>query len=442
MKIAIFGLGYVGCVSTACFAREGHHVIGVDINPDKVRSIHQGISPIVEPGLGDLLLEGVKAGRIEATMDIAHALDETDIAMICVGTPSHDNGGLNLGYVERVCEDIGAALKENDRYITVAVRSTMLPGSTSETLVPVLEKTSGRKAGEGFGFGVNPEFLREGTALKDFDHPPYTIVGELDQKSGDMISALYEGLDAPLFRVPLGVSEMVKYASNAFHALKVTFANEIGNISQRYNIDSHQVMDIFVQDTKLNLSPYYLKPGFAFGGSCLGKDVRALLYAGRQKDIKTPVLEAILPSNELQVQKALNMLVKENKKNIGIIGLSFKPQTDDLRESPSVELAERLLGKGFNLKIYDNEVTVSKIHGSNREFIERIFPHLNSLMSTSFEETVSTSEAIVVTKKLSPNEQDHLFSLIRQEQIVIDLVRMNGSNLDEEIEGRYRGICW
>ena len=441
MDIAIFGLGYVGCVSTACFARDGHHIIGVDVNPEKIESIRAGRSPIIEPGLDELIQQGVNAGRIEATNDVPYAIDRADVAMICVGTPSQPNGSLDLTYVERVCQEIGQALAGKTSYTVVTVRSTILPGSAQGRLIPILESASGKHAGEDFGFCTNPEFLREGSAIADFDHPPYTIIGQIDDRSGELIAQLYTDTDAPLYRVPLGVAEMVKYASNAFHALKVVFANEIGNVCDAYQIDSHKVMEIFVQDTHLNLSPYYLKPGFAFGGSCLGKDLRALLYAARQGDVRLPVLESILPSNQLQVQKVFQLLTQLGKRRVGMIGLSFKPNTDDLRESPAVELAERLIGKGFDLSIYDREVSLSRLHGSNRAYIDLVIPHIGSLLSPSIRETVEVSEVVVVTQRLSENERKQLFDTLRSDQVLVDLIRLDGQDL-RTFEGMYRGIAW
>jgi GDP-mannose 6-dehydrogenase len=440
VNIAVFGLGYVGCVSAACFAREGHHIVGVDINPEKIASIREGRNPIIEPGLGDLILQGVGAGRIDVTDRTSYALDHADVAMICVGTPSQPNGSLDLSYVERVCRDIGQALTNKASYIVIVVRSTILPGIAQEGLIPILESTSGKRAGSDFGFCINPEFLREGSAIADFDHPPYTIIGQLDDRSGKQVAELYGNIDAPLYRVPLGVAEMVKYASNAFHALKVVFANEIGNICDAYGVDSHQVMNIFVQDTSLNISPYYLKPGFAFGGSCLGKDLRALLCAARQSDVHLPVLESVLPSNQLQVKKVFDLLLRLNRRRIGIVGLSFKSNTDDLRESPSVELAEYLIGKGFELSIYDPEVSLGRLHGSNRDYIDRVIPHLDSLLS-SLEEMASKAEAIVVTQRLSEEEQTRLFELLQPEQTLVDLVRLDGLRL-QGFKGSYCGIAW
>ena len=441
MKIAIFGLGYVGCVTAACFAREGHDVLGVDVQPMKVDAIRAGDSPIVEPGLAALIGAGVQSGRLDATTDAAYAIQHADIAILCVGTPSQENGSLDLTYLERVCRDIGRALASKDKYTVIVVRSTLLPGSAQERLLPLLESTSGKQVGRDFGFCVNPEFLREGSAIADFEQPPFTVIGEYDARSGEQTAGLYDNVNAPLYRVPLGAAEMVKYASNAFHALKITFANEIGNLCQSYGIDSHQVMDVFVQDTKLNLSKYYLKPGFAFGGSCLGKDMRALLHAARQNDLRLPVLESVLPSNQLQVEKVLNMLLRNEDRRVGIIGLSFKPDTDDLRESPAVELTERLIGKGFDVQIYDREVMLSRLHGSNRAFIDQVLPHVSSLLQDNLEETVAASQTIVVTKRISDKEYATLQSVLQPSHTLIDLVRMNGEQLNG-FEGTYRGICW
>jgi GDP-mannose 6-dehydrogenase len=441
MKIAIFGLGYVGSVSMACFAKEGHHVFGVDINPHKVESINAGLSPIIEPGLEDLLNKACMEGRLAVSVDGSHALREAQVVFICVGTPSNPNGSLDTSYIERVCSDIGRNLAGRSEYLVIAIRSTVLPGTAKEKLLPLLEAESGKTAGKDFGFCINPEFLREGSAVADFYNPPFTLIGELDEKSGSLLAELYSSLDAPLMRVPVGEAEMVKYASNAFHALKVVFANEIGNICKRYEIDSHKVMDIFVQDSKLNLSPYYLKPGFAFGGSCLGKDLRALLYSARQRDVETPVLQSILPSNVLQIKKAVSMVQENGKRKVGIIGLSFKKFTDDLRESPILEMAENLIGKGYDIRIYDQEISLSQLHGSNREYLEKTIPHITSLMKNTIQETMEESETIVVAKHLSNSELRELERNIRFNQMLIELVRIN---LDARVlDGMERhGICW
>lgn len=380
-------------------------------------------------------------GGLEATHDVDYAVQTCEILMVCVGTPSLANGDLDLNFVEHVCGEIGRSLAHKTTFTTVVVRSTMLPGSAEERILPILAAESGRVPGVDFGFCVNPEFLREGSAIADFDNPPFTLVGALDGRSAEHFSGVYTRLSAPLFQVKLGEAEMVKYASNAFHALKVVFANEIGNICKVYGLDSHAVMDIFVQDTKLNLSPYYLRPGFAFGGSCLPKDLRALLYAARRADLSTPVLEAILPSNRLQIDMALDILVREGKRKVGLVGLSFKPSTDDLRESPAIELAERLLGKGFELVIYDREVLFSQLHGSNRQYIDRVIPHLSSLMCPSLAEAVAVAETIVVAKQPTSDEYTELLRLLRPDHTVIDLVRMNG-HLLPEFGGDYHGLAW
>jgi GDP-mannose 6-dehydrogenase len=358
-----------------------------------------------------------------------------------VGTPSQENGSLDLRYLERVCRDVGSALAQKEEYTVIVVRSTLLPGSARDQLVPLLEQTSGKKAGHDFGFAINPEFLREGTAIADFDRPPFTLIGEIDPQSGERTAELYAKIEAPIFRVPLGTAEMVKYASNAFHALKIVFANELGNLCQSFGIDSHQMMDIFVQDTKLNLSASYLRPGFAFGGSCLGKDMRALLHVARQDNLRLPVLEAVLPSNELQIEKVLRMLVQREERNIGIIGLSFKPNTDDLRESPAVELIERLIGKGFDVQVYDREVTLSRLHGSNLAFVDQVLPHVGSLLQDDLAETVAASQTIVVTKRISDDEYETLLGALQSSHILIDLVRLDRNRLDG-FEGIYRGISW
>lgn len=441
MKIAVFGLGYVGCVTAACLARDGHHIVGVDVNAEKLRSIQRGESPIIEPGLPEMIQKGVASGRLQVTADAAYAVGHADLVIICVGTPSGQDGNLELNYVERVCQDIGQALRKKDEYSVVVVRSTILPGVASERLIPLLEIESGNKAGRDFGFCVNPEFLREGSAIADFDNPPFTVIGQLDNQSGDQVARLYANIDAPIYRVSLGAAGMIKYASNAFHALKVVFANEIGNLCQVHGVDSHQVMDVFVKDTRQNISPYYLKPGFAFGGSCLGKDLRALLFTARQRSVRLPVLESILPSNQLHIEKALNLILEDGRRSVGLIGLSFKSNTDDLRESPAVELAERLIGKGFELHIYDQEVSLSHLHGSNRGYIDQVIPHISSLIRSTLEETIQVSQSVVVTKPLSNEELATLTSLLRPDQTLIDLVRLNGQRMPN-FEGKYHGLCW
>ena len=352
-NVSIFGMGYVGCVSGACLASLGHHVTGVEPNKTKSDLINAGKSPIVEKDLDGLIETNVREGRFRATDDWKAAIAETDLALVCVGTPSRSNGSIDLKFVRRVCEQIGQALREKKEFFTVIIRSTVMPGSVEDMLIPILERESGRQAGADFGVCMNPEFLRESTSVHDFHHPPKTVIGELNAKSGNVLAAIYGHLPAPLIRTSIRVAEMVKYTDNCFHALKATFANEIGNLCKELKVDSHQVMDIFCQDTKLNLSPYYLKPGFAFGGSCLPKDLRAVTYEARTLDLELPVLGAILDSNKLQILKIIRMLMEHKGKTLGFLGLSFKGGTDDLRESPIVEVIEAMIGKGFSVRIYD-----------------------------------------------------------------------------------------
>jgi len=438
MRVSIFGLGYVGCVSAASLAAEGHEIVGVDVNPEKVGAINEGRSPIVEPGLEELLKRGVAQKRLRATTDTSEAVYATDLSLICVVTPSRKNGSLDLTYLTRVCEQIGDVLKDKPGYHVVVVRSTVLPGTTHSQVIPALESRSGKKYGEGFGVAVNPEFLREGTALKDFRHPPLTLVGHNHAADAAPTKALYTDIDAPLFSTSIRVAEMIKYTSNAWHAVKVVFANEIGNICKRVGVDSHDVMDIFCNDEKLNISAYYLKPGFAFGGSCLPKDVRALQYRAKQLDLEVPLLGALLGSNRLQVQHAIDLIVETGKKRIGLFGFSFKAGTDDLRESPMVILAEALLGKGYQLCIYDRNVSIARLVGANKEYIEQQIPHLSRHLCETIDEVIGKSDVIVVGNN-APEFADAL-TRCRADQTVIDLVRVpvDFSMLAAE----YQGICW
>lgn len=436
MKISVFGLGYVGCVSAACFAREGHEVWGVDVSLNKIEIINQGNSPIVEPGIGEIIKEAVSAGRLRATTDSAVAIEGSEISLVCVGTPSNPNGSLDLRYVKRVCEEIGAALRSKPERQVIVIRSTMLPGTIRETVVPTLEEASGKTAGEGFGVCINPEFLREGTSLKDFYAPPFTLIGADDESSATVVRELYTGIEAPLLVTSTKTAEMVKYVCNCFHALKVGFANEVGNICKALGVDSHEVMEIFCQDTKLNLSPYYLKPGFAFGGSCLPKDLRAITYKAKELDVEAPVLSAILPSNRLQIEKALEMIVSTGKKRIGVLGFSFKAGTDDLREAPMVNLIETLIGKGFQLSIYDRDVSLARLFGANKEYIEREIPHISQLMRATVAEVLASAEVIIIGNKAP--EFREIEGLLGSDQQVIDLVRL----FDKTSDGAYQGICW
>src|ERR1700741_4621908 len=403
MKISVFGLGYVGCVSAACLAARGNEVIGVDVNPTKIDLITSGHAPVVEERIGELTAEVVVSGALRATTDVAEAIAATEISLVCVGTPSAPNGSLSTASLERVAEEIGGALANTAHRHTVVFRSTMLPGTCLELLVPILEKASGKTAGVDFGVAVNPEFLREGTSVRDFFEPPKTVIGELDAASGDAVAALYEGLPGEIFRVPIPVAEVTKYADNSFHALKVAFGNEIGAICAALGLDSHKVMDVFLADTKLNVSPAYLRPGFAFGGSCLPKDVRGLVYAAHRADVNVPLLSHLLPSNEEHLRRAFELVARTGKRKVGLFGLSFKPGTDDLRESPLVELAERLLGKGYDLRIYDANVSLSRLLGANREFIEARLPHLGQQLRSSVEEVLEHADVILVGCK-DPDE--------------------------------------
>jgi len=438
MRVSVFGLGYVGSVSAAAFAADGHDVVGVDVNTDKVATVNAGKSPIVEPDLDDLIARNVADGRLCATTNAAEAIAGTEVSLICVGTPSRKNGSLDLTYLTRVSEAIGAALHDKTEYHVVVVRSTVLPGTTHQVVIPALERASGKQYGDGFGVSVNPEFLREGTAIRDFRKPPLTLVGHNHAADASGTIALYQAIDAPLVSTSVRVAEMMKYASNAWHALKVCFANEIGNLCKRLNVDSHEVMEIFCRDEKLNLSPYYLKPGFAFGGSCLPKDVRALQYRAKELDVELPVIQSILPSNRMQIQRAIDEVLETGRKRVGLLGFSFKAGTDDLRESPLVILAEALLGKGVQLRIYDRSVSLARLVGANKEYIETQIPHLSSLLCDTVEEVIDASDVIVVGNQAP--EFAKAIAACRADQVIVDLVRLPvyGSLLAAD----YRGICW
>ena len=435
MRVNILGLGYVGCVSAACMAKSGHEVTGIDVNETKIDLIKQGKSPIIEPRLQDLLKEGIDSGRLKAT---SGKFPDADVSIVCVGTPSKDNGSLELVYIERVVRQIGEYMKNRDAYHAVNIRSTVLPGTIETVLLPILEEASGKKAGKDFGLCMNPEFMREGTSVEDYYHPPFTVIGEWDAKSGDTVARLYEGVDAPVRRTTIRAAEMIKYACNAFHALKVAFSNEIGNICKKVDVDSHEVMDIFCMDKKLNISSYYMKPGFAFGGSCLPKDVRALTYKAKTVDLDLPVLNAILASNSNQVNVAYRMIASTGKKKIGMFGLSFKPFSDDLRESPMVDLAEKLIGKGYEVMIYDHEVSMSRIFGANKQYIDQVIPHVSSLIVEKPNELANRAEVVVIAKKSKASEE--ALEFIGEGTTVIDLVRVS-DNINRKGD-RYEGICW
>jgi GDP-mannose 6-dehydrogenase len=437
MKISVLGLGYVGAVSAGCLARDGHEVTGVDPERNKVELINGGRSPIIEKDIGSIIAEQVAAGRLRATTDLAAAVRHTDLSLVCVGTPSLANGGIDLKYVRRVCEEIGRTLATHQGAPVIVMRSTMLPGTMRDVVIPTLEKFSGKRAGDEFGVCINPEFLREGTAVHDYDHPPKTVIGEVSRASGDLLASVYARMPGPMIRTDIETAEMVKYADNAWHALKVGFANEIGNLCKAVGVDAHKVMDIFCQDQKLNLSPYYLKPGFAFGGSCLPKDVRALLYKAKTLDLNLPIISSILPSNQLQIERGVQAVVDKGSRKVGILGFSFKAGTDDLRESPMVELAERLIGKGYELRVYDRNVSLAAVHGANRDYILNKIPHISRLMVPTIEEVLAHSETLVIGNA-SPEFAD-VPRRIAEHQTVIDFVRVSGSRT---VAGVYEGICW
>lgn len=438
MKISIFGLGYVGSVTGACLAELGHDVVGADVSPVKVDLINQGKSPIVEQDIDRILRDVVRAGKFRATGDVAGAVRATDLALVCVGTPSRPNGSLGLEAIKRVSGQIGSALKAHRRYFVVVVRSTVLPGTVEDVVIPILERRSGRKAGRDFGVCMNPEFLREGSSVHDFYHPPKHVIGELDGRSGGALLRIYRGVDAKVFRVPIKVAEMVKYCDNSFHALKVAYANEIGGLCREYGVDSHRVMDIFCSDTKLNISPAYLKPGFAFGGSCLPKDVRALASETKRLDLDSPILNAILPSNRAQIARTVKTLLPFKGKKIGFLGLSFKGGTDDLRESPIVEVIETLLGKGFDLRIYDKYVSIARLLGANKAYIEKEIPHIADLIEEDLGELAAFADVLVVANH-SP-EYGGLVRTLDRRKTLIDLVRIVGD--PSQVKAAYRGSSW
>lgn len=436
-RITVFGLGYVGAVTTAALAGDGHEVTGVDANVLKVDMLNEGRSPVIEAGLSELVATGLEAGRIHATTDPAEAMRGADVSMVCVGTPSRANGSLDLRQIERVCQDIGGNLRLAASGHVVAVRSTMLPGSTHGTVIPALEQASSARLGRDFGVCVNPEFLREGSSISDFRSPSFTLLGVDDDRFAEPLSAVYEQVEAETIVVPIRVAEMVKYSCNAFHAVKVAFANEIGAICKADDIDSHAVMDVFLRDTRLNISSAYLRPGFAFGGSCLPKDLRALTYDARRHDVSVPLLDAVLPSNQHQIDRAFDRIQRTGHKRVGVLGFSFKAGTDDLRESPLVELVERLIGKGYDVRLFDHNVSLANLHGANREYITNEIPHIASLMCDSIDDVVASSDVIVIGN--ASTEFADALDRVRSDQVVLDLVRIADS--DGEVPG-YDGINW
>ncbi|HEX4252861.1 MAG TPA: nucleotide sugar dehydrogenase [Pseudonocardia sp.] len=437
--ISVFGLGYVGCVSAACFADRGFRVLGIDANPTKTEFLRDGKSPVIEDHIGELVSRVVKDGALTVVHDAETAVHQSDISLICVGTPSEPNGELSTVYLRRVAEEIGAALATKAARHTVVFRSTMVPGTCEGVLIPILEEASGKRAGVDFGVCVNPEFLREGTSVWDFNNPPKTVVGSNDPESAEAVMRIYEGLPGPRFAVRLAEAEMIKYVDNSYHALKVAFGNEIGVICRSVGVDSHSVIDVFMADTKLNISPAYLRPGFAFGGSCLPKDLRALVHTARRRDLDTPLLASVLPSNEAHIRRALDLVTSSGRRKVGIFGLSFKAGTDDLRESALVELAERLLGKGYQVKIYDSTVALSRLTGANRDYLAEHLPHIERLLTDDIDQVLEHAE-VCIAGSAEPAIAGAM-SKAGPDRLVVDLVRLPDAAERRE-DPAYVGISW
>jgi GDP-mannose 6-dehydrogenase len=436
--VSIFGLGYVGSVTAACLAAKGHSITGVDLSASKVEHLNAGRSPIVEPGINELVEQAHKASRLRATTDSAAAVMQTDISFLCVGTPSLRSGKLDLGHVEPVCRDIGQALKRKNAFHLVVVRSTVLPSTTENIVIPALEQTSGKRLGKDFGVCVNPEFMREGTAVADRLEPALTVIGAAEAPHAARLRELYTWAPGRMFETSFRSAEMVKYVCNTWHALKVAFANEVGALAKALKVDAEEVTEIFTADDKLNISARYLKPGFAFGGSCLPKDVRALSYRAKGLDLKLPLFESIMPSNDEHLRRAIEIVLDTGKKNVAILGLSFKAATDDLRESPQVQLVKHLLGEGRNLKIWDENVSLGRLIGSNREYIEQAIPHIGSLLENDLGQILGNAEVVVIATR--GVGLDQLQAHLRPDHVVIDLVNLEKAR--RPAAGQYEGICW
>lgn len=438
-SISVFGLGYVGTVTAACLAHQGNNVIGVDVNPAKVTAIDSGKSPIVEPQVADIIAKGHEAARLRATTSPEIAILNSEISMLCVGTPSLRNGKLDVGNLEPVCRGIGEILRKKSSFHLVVLRSTVLPGTAETIVVPTLEQASGKRAGSGFGVCVNPEFMREGTAVADFLEPAMTVIGADDKGHSSKVRELYAWAPGRIFETSFRSAEMVKYVCNAWHATKVAFANEIGTLGRELGVDVASVMEMFTSDAKLNISAAYLKPGFAFGGSCLPKDVRAITYRAKELDLRLPLVEAILPSNGQHLERVVEMVLQTGKRKIALLGLSFKAATDDLRESPQVQLAKRLLAEGRELQIWDDNVSLGRLIGSNRQYIDQVIPHIGSLLKPDLTQVLQEAELVLVgcadftTEALQRN--------VRSDQIVIDLTSLARSNFSGAV-GAWKGIYW
>ncbi|PYV60299.1 MAG: GDP-mannose dehydrogenase [Acidobacteria bacterium] len=438
-SISVFGLGYVGTITAACLADKGNRVIGVDLNLTKVESMDAGRSPIMEPGVQELISEAHRACRLHATADLASAILNSEISFLCVGTPSLRSGKLDLGHIEPVCRQIGETLRQKDSFHLVVLRSTVLPGTAESLVIPTLEQASGKRMGKDFSVCVNPEFMREGTAVADFLEPAMTVIGAADRVQSGILRELYAWAPGRIFETSFRAAEMVKYVSNAWHALKVSFANEVGTLAKELAVDAEAVTEIFTADAKLNISASYLKPGFAFGGSCLPKDVRALNYRAKELDLELPLLEAVLPSNQQHLERAIQMILESGKENVAVLGLSFKAATDDLRESPQVQLVKRLLGEGRHVQIWDDNVSLGRLIGSNRQYIEEVIPHIGSLLCASLEKVLGKAQVVVIaTRGL---DKQALAAGIRENHIVIDLVNLEKERRIDRA-GTYQGLCW
>jgi GDP-mannose 6-dehydrogenase len=438
LKVSVFGLGYVGAVSCGCLPELGHEVIGVDTNPAKVRMINDGQSPVVEEGINELIAAAVARGALRATHHIEDAVANTDVSLISVATPSNLNYTPNLSAVEAVTRDIGRTLRNKAGAHVVVLRSTVPPGTTEDRLLPILLETSGRRIGEGLSLVFNPEFLREGSSVRDFHQPPQTVIGSLDEAGHRAMEQMYAGLPGAFVRTSTRVAESVKYLCNVFHAMKIVFANEAGSVLKTYGLDSREVMKVFCQDTQLNISPAYLRPGFAFGGSCLPKEVKGFMSLARERDVDIPALGALIDSNEMHIKRAYELIARDGRRRVAFFGLAFKPGTDDMRDSPLVALAERLLGKGFELKIFDRFVKLSRLLGKNKEFIEREIPHLEKLLFEDADAVLADAEVIVVGHA-DAEARGHILRRAAGRRIV-DL--SGYADLREAGAERYEGICW
>lgn len=436
MKISVFGMGYVGCVTAAALSCRGNVVVGVDVNQAKVDSLNRAIAPVLEPGLSEIIKQSVDNGALRAVINGAQAVNDTDLSLVCVGTPARKNGSFDYSHLLSAITEVGEGLKRKTAHHIVAIRSTVLPGTTEAMLIPELEKSSGKKVGRDFSVHTNPEFLRESSALYDFDNPPFVVIGNAAGCDGEPLGSLYAGT-GPIHYTSIKTAEMLKYVCNTYHALKITFANEIGSICKTLGVDSYEVMDLFCRDTKLNISPAYLKPGFAYGGSCLPKDLRALNYQAQTLDLRVPLLGAVNLSNQVQIQRAIDFVVDSGAKQIGLLGLTFKAGTDDLRESPLVMLCEALIGKGMNVRIYDPNLVLDKLVGANKTYLEEQLPHVSRLLCNSFDELVAGSELVILG-----NRYDQLRGALRAhvgKSQILDLVRCFDK---PPASPTYHGICW